>query len=1032
MQPHEMRQMSFGALVKYLRKASGMTQLDLAAKMAGSVGYISEIERGEVPSRAIAERLIAALDPLEDERAVAWAAYDRVVATRAASEAATNLSVLGPLVARERELGRLSAAIQAALGGRGHMVVLAGEAGIGKTRLALEALERARGAGMLIATGHCYEQQQEAAFAPFMDLLAQLQRAMPDDLRREIASRWPLIVPLLPEGMVAGPSLAHSSPGSDDTQRVYRQITDLVHTLSSRQPVALLLDDIQWMDQASLDLMQHLTRHIGNARVLLLATYRDTEVQRQQAMRRVLHPLFKQQLAERLTIEPLTDIQTTDLLNAYLPSGTIAPEISDLIYESAGGVPYVSVEFLRGLRERGSLALDNNNNTWRRVGAGKVELPDDILDEMREHVERLRPLTQAVLRDASILGEAFQAGTVRLMGPHALSEVEAALGEAVAAGLVLDRGGEGYRFRHALVKEAILAEHWATRRDLHRRAAEALLQTPSRRGRAAELALHFREADDTIQALIYSLQAGDEAEALYAHDDAQFHYRMALDLARDLGGDGRQYEAVALEKLGELLVLIDCCEDAVPLAEQAGSLYRECGDLDGMVRATLLASRALIGITGNVQECWASLETLLVFLAAKSPGREKATRPPGQQFHSLTVTPGRPLPADVLAALAEHAVSHLSAASAARLELALSRSLNGLVRQPEMLTALDRAVPHILATGDQQLLASAYELRGKALSNLGRIEEGTWAYAEAIRQAEACGDLSCLALATVNLGMTYEVLGDFAKAEDFYQRVPSLADRLGSPGYKAGVLLNLGELSYFQGEWQRSEMYTVEALTLSQDHGTRNSEDELFLYLCAFARKCRVVGRELLDPGVFLDHLTSSSSIEHEVHARMVLAERDLLEHRPHHAHAYLGPLTGTSNVGCIFAWPMAMLAWTQLDIGEQRQAKETIRPIVARTATEKCSLYRVDVLRIWGMVALRGERWQEAEAALKEALALTAKMPYPYAEAKAHYVYGQLHRARGEPAKARERYTQSLAILARLGERLYAEHIERELAEIS
>lgn len=229
-------------------------------------------------------------------------------------------------------------------------------------------------------------------------------------------------------------------------------------------------------------------------------------------------------------LSPLTEAQTTDLLNADLPEGTIAPDASSLVYRIAEGVPFVTVELLQGMRGRGNLGI------WRQAGAGEVELPTNILEEIRERVQRLQPRTRDILRDASVLGEVFTTATVRRMGDRSLTEMEDALAEAEQDGLVRDADWEGYRFAHALVRRAIyVAIPTPHRRRLHRAAAAALSETSTGRRRAAELAWHFREGDELAQALTCSLAAGDDAETIYAHKEARQHYKMAESLARDLG-----------------------------------------------------------------------------------------------------------------------------------------------------------------------------------------------------------------------------------------------------------------------------------------------------------------------------------------------------------------------------------------------------------------------------------------------------------------------------------------------------------------
>jgi tetratricopeptide (TPR) repeat protein len=178
--------------------------------------------------------------------------------------------------------------------------------------------------------------------------------------------------------------------------------------------------------------------------------------------------------------------------------------------------------------------------------------------------------------------------------------------------------------------------------------------------------------------------------------------------------------------------------------------------------------------------------------------------------------------------------------------------------------------------------------------------------------------------------------------------------------------------------------------------------------------------------------LMATGDVEAQEYLCRLLAEQDILQGRPAHAHTRLLPLAARLREGQIWlARLLSLLAWACLDLGEPERAASLAGQAVAQATAQRARPSLADALRIQALVAMRTERWQEAEAALEEALAVSRGIPYPYAEAKALYVYGQLHAARGAPERARECYAQALGILARVGERLYAAHVERALAEV-
>jgi tetratricopeptide (TPR) repeat protein len=1009
MLPRELHQVSFGVLVRYLRKKNDLTQSKLASKAACSIGYVSEIERGEIPRRQIAELLVTALDPLDDERAALWAAYARATTDRATGKVVTSapvspvspVSPFGPLIAREGELERLSAALQMALRAVPRMVVLSGEPGIGKTRLALEAMERARAAGMLTAQRQCYEQQHVVAFAPFVELLEQVYRAVPGDLRRKVPSRWPMMRPLLPDGMRAAVASTLPGPGatgSSDVQRLFWQIMDFLRAACLHQPVALFLDDIQWADEASLYLLQYLLRHLDKTRIMLLVTYRDTEVSRLPLLRGVLHPLEKQRLAERLVLPPLTATQTTELLNAYLPNGTIAPDVSDLIYESAGGVPYTSTQLLQGLRERGQLVAEGS--VWQRVGTENLDLPASILDEIREHVQRLRPFTQAVLRDASVLGQVFMADTLRLMGVRPLDVVEDALAEAITAGLVRDARHDGYRFRHALVQDAILKEHWESRREVHRRAAEALRYAPPRRGHAADIALHFREGDDIPQALSYTLKAGDEAEATYAHAEAEAHFRLAIELARELGKAAEGLRA--REKLGAVLIGTSRFTDAIEALAQCEQTYRAKDDLEGLARVMAQIGWAH-AFSGTPDKGIALVAATVERVSRRTPGSSDEPVPP------------------------------VSPVSLAHLYTAQALLYFVTSRFSDQLAATELACAAARETGDPRLLARSEFQHVTALYGVGQIDEGLRILESILGLLEESDDHLQLIFALFTHSHVHEIRGEFGRCFEILDHALAMSKQANDPGTILVALAKRGWIAFLAGKLEQARTDLEQAVKCSMDvadfWGTAYAPMAMGTFCLATGQIAEA--REHLQRAVADGEYHHDRQVLRLAHA--ALAEDDLLHGRPAAARTRLEPLLDVPGQWemdvTAFLW---LLAWSHLDLGDDQRAENVIEQSIERARTQTYRRILPDALRVKAMLAMRQAQWALASDALAEALDLSRAMPYPYAEAKVLYTCGQLARERGDPAQAHEHFEQALTILNRLGERLYAERIECDLADLT
>ncbi|MBV9281996.1 MAG: AAA family ATPase, partial [Chloroflexi bacterium] len=463
----------------------------------------------------------------------------------------------GPLVGREEEISRISRAIVAVAGGEGRLICLAGEPGAGKTRLAQEATLALRDRGFLIAAGSSFEPRQSVPYYPFLDALATLYGAVSSGLRSQIARRWAHLGRLLPEADIPAPA---GSDSPEEQERLLRAVVSFVRAAAAEAPLAILLDDLQWADEASLDLLQLLARQTRGDRVLLLATYRDAEAPGSAPdgypapLERTLRDLHRAGLMERIAVRRLGPDDTRALVAASLDD-EVSEECAAFIYRRTDGNPFYTHEVLRALVERGDVYRRNGH--WERRETDEIAVPESVRAVIGERVSRLREGTQELLAEASVLGQTFRFDELQALGRRAEADVEEALDEALRSGLVRETVSEHYAFNHALTQGALYAGlSGRRRRKLHLAAGESLEGLPAcrREGREAELAWHFLEGDNPERALRYSLLAGDRAEEVFAHNEAARHYRAALDLARDVGSEADRREALA--KLGAVLNLL--------------------------------------------------------------------------------------------------------------------------------------------------------------------------------------------------------------------------------------------------------------------------------------------------------------------------------------------------------------------------------------------------------------------------------------------------------------------------------------------
>jgi tetratricopeptide (TPR) repeat protein/transcriptional regulator with XRE-family HTH domain len=1020
--------LAFGIALKRARKAAGLTQAELAERAAFSVVYIGMLERGaRQPQRSTVALLADALALAERDRLALEAAAQLPSALpsikrRAKTDAdALHLPVGGflgaqpttRLVGREREFKLITDTLEAVAGGQGRLLVLVGEPGIGKTRLAQEAALLALARHFCVLTGRCYEPQEGVAYYPFLEALAEAFPLAQESSISPGAERWQEVARLLPDQPASAPTPTAVNDSAAQ-QRLYWQVSDLLGTLSERDPVVLLLDDLQWADRASLELLQYLARHLRERPILLVGTAREVESQRQRPLVEALSDLRREELLERVAIRPLAADETSALIGATLGgadgadgnASTVAPDLAELIYARSDGNPFFTRQLAKALQEQDELRFVEGEWCLSAISADASvhEAPEGIRTVIGQRLARLTPLTQEVLREASVLGQVFAFGEVQRMGGRGEQEVEEALEETVAVGIVREGERDRYHFNHALTRDTLYAQLSARRRRrLHLAAAGAIERTRDHERRAAELAYHLWAADEGARALPYALLAGDQAEAVYAHAEAEGLYQTALRLARELAQP--EGEAEALERLAMVLVRRGRYQEALALVEAALLAYHALGNVEAEGRVAEGLYLTHFPLMTNAVGV-ARLAPLIDDLCARGLSLIGQARLYAA-LSMLLVACG------YYASTGEEAARHCA----------------------EGLAAAERAVKLAHNVGHEGLQARALRSLGQSLDAMGRYAEALDAFEGLVPLAEVAGDLGTLRMGWAIAEYHRMVRGDFRQSQAHIDRALALSEHASDPFDAALAWLNQAELAYHRGDWGQARSAVERSLQIVRAHDLSVRDlgmaPQLFLsWLYLVAGDDEQADALVAAPLAIAQELHDLQELRWSYQH---LAERDLLAGRAAEARAELEPLLERPGIEEPQAlWVLPQYAWAKLELGEVDDAEARALQSCQQARARGHQIWLVDALRILALVRLRQQRWDEAVAALAEALERARAMPYPYAELKALWVYGRLEAARSDVAAARMRFTQALAICGQLGEGLYRKRIEHDLADLT
>jgi tetratricopeptide (TPR) repeat protein/transcriptional regulator with XRE-family HTH domain len=1025
-----MRPLSFAELLRRYRVAAGLTQEELAEKAQVSKRGIGALETGErsAPQQATLERLATALALSDTQRSHFKAvARQRAPASPPAPHGAPASAAArlhsSPFVGRATELAALDRHVA---GDGAPLLTLTGEPGIGKSRLLAMTAARASAAGWMILSGGCHARSSQEPYAPFVGALARFLATRSAAQQRLDLQGCAWLVRLLPElaESEVGPAPAWTLPPEQERRLMFAAVARLLANVSGPAGTLLILDDLHWAGEDALALLSTLLREPGTSPVRIVGAYRDTDVARSDPLPFLLGELAHEGLAAQLPLPLLSPDEARELLVALLADEATRTGDSEgdsnaqigAALQRAGGLPLFVVSWTQEVR----------------AGAGSAEgahptVPWSAAESLRQRVAVLPADAQFLLAVAAVAGR--ETPRAQLMATCAVSGLDerriiGGIEAACHARLLAETAEGAYRFTHDLVQETVLADLSGARRVvLHRQVAAILERQPQQEWHVAQLAWHFTQGDEPAKAMLYALQAGDQAEGLYAHADAEQQYDMAARLAHALGD--RVNEARALEGLGKALTDLGRMGDAVDALERAAELRKELGDLDHWTWDIAKTTRAY-SLLGQSHVGLARLEATLTSLAVRAEQSPEGVAGGIEQFQSA---PRAASLAETLETTAMRAASLLSPRVAGRMYLSLTIHLSFLERFQEALRMGEQAVERTRVAGDGPNHATAQAFLGKTLVHLGQISPAITAYEAARETSEAARHLDGLFLAYSNLGEIHLNRGEFASATQAFLSSLSAAEQCGPPDSIGETLACLGEIAFYTGEWLQTLDYCERASAVlgAYSHGSVPMWASLLRGRVCLSEGQTPKANAYLAEAMALGERTAQAHLLRV--ARAAPAEAELLAGHALEARQRLVPLVEQS-AGSVqkVLWLLPWLAWAQVNVGEMDQAAATLEECIALATAQEDHLVLVDALRIKALLATRRNAWQEAEDALEESLALARPMPYPYAEAKALWVYGNVEVAREHLTAARARLEQALAICERLGEGLYRPHIEREL----
>jgi class 3 adenylate cyclase len=427
--------------------------------------------------------------------------------------------VLSPvLVGRQDELSQLEDALLSANRGDGRFVLMGGEAGIGKTRLATELTRRARKLGCSALWGSCSEAELSLPYLPFVEAIGnQLGQRDLAQVRAQLGPMSAELAQLFPQ-LGNGARAAADGDPAQAKLRMFESVVALLELWARDRGLLLVVDDVHWADSSTRHLLDYVARRLAASRVMLLATYRSDELDRRHPLTRMLQVWQRTGAAETVAVAAMTPEQVTEMIAATLDAESVSAELGTLVHSRSEGNPFVLEELLREAVDRHEIVRTATG--WERRPLESLRLPETVREAVLLRVGRLDPVHIDVLRTAAVLGRSFDYGLLVDVAEADEDSVLAALEEAVTQQLLVEdaEANDRYSWRHALTQEAIASDTVLPKRQrIDSRAADALER---RGGSAMAVASHLLAAGRANEAVGACFRAADEAERLVAFREA--------------------------------------------------------------------------------------------------------------------------------------------------------------------------------------------------------------------------------------------------------------------------------------------------------------------------------------------------------------------------------------------------------------------------------------------------------------------------------------------------------------------------------
>jgi predicted ATPase/DNA-binding CsgD family transcriptional regulator len=893
-----------------------------------------------------------------------------------------DFAIISPItVGRISELAILYKAIDQVQAGNGQVVLISGEAGVGKSRLVADSQAYAAGNDVAVFKGHCYQEDISTPYGPLIDLLHPFfaghdAASLPADIEpvaRELLRPLPDIAPVIAEA----PSAATLDP-EHKKRRLFAFLLQFLTLQATHKPLLLVVEDLQWSDDSSLEFLLYLARRCASLPIVLLLTYRNDELRPGLSW---LAQLDRERLAHEMILARLSRDEVDAMIRAIFElDRPVRTEFLDTIYPLTEGNPFFVEEVLKSLIVAGDIYLTSEG--WDRKPVNELRIPRSVQGAVQQRLAQLTSAARHVLSLAAVAGRRFDFALLQELSHLNEQELMGIIKELIAAQLLISESSERFAFRHALTRQAIYADLLEReRKELHQMIAESIERryADSPESHVADLAYQFYKAEVWTKALEYCARAGERAQALYTPRAVIEHLTRALHAASELA--------------------------KTPPAEVyrlRGGAYELLGDFERALADYEMANQMAQAVEERQTE-WATLLDLGKLWASRDYARAGAYFKDGLSLARRLDNPS-----------------------------IVAYSLNGVgnwhlnIEQPrEARQRHTEALRIFQALDNRAGVAETLDLLGMASYLGGDLSGGTEYYQRAVSLFRELDDRQGLAssLATLTMrGGTYQSSTMIAASQDLIEAAGDgeealmIARDIGWRVGEAHALIVLGFCLGARGDYTRALELEHEALAIAEEIEHRQWMTHSYCALGALHLDLLDLekAQEYLEQALALAHQIGSA---HWIHCTTgYLASTYVLQDEHAKAEAALNVVLAPTMVLETLGQRLAWCARAELALAhnEPHLALQIVEALIASAAPPEHHIAQV-IPRLW---RIRGE-------------ALTA-LAFSVSEADHRLVEAEaIFRAALKTARSQQAWPLVWRLHAALGNLYYRQHRKREAEQV-